>query len=311
MKRHISKILAIVLLSFSLMACSTNESTERTINEQESGISQGGGSFIFDSDDYEPLNEKSVKVWYYNPDSTNKNLPVVFVLHGVNRNGDDYRNNWIDLADEYQLLIAAPEFSGEDYPGSEGYNLGNIFDEGGNPVPEEQWAFSMIEPLFDRARELSGNTNNQYYLFGHSAGSQFAHRFLMFKTGLRAKAVVAANAGWYTTPEFEVGFPYGLKGTGYPSGRLKQILGQNMVVLLGEDDDEPNADYLRNTPEAKAQGAHRLERGQNFYQLAGQKADSLDIDLAWRLETVPGVGHDNDAMADAAAELLFEGEAKN
>jgi hypothetical protein len=56
-----------------------------------------------------------------------------------------------------------------------------------------------------------------YYLYGHSAGAQFVHRHLAFICAggnpLRVIRAVAANAGFYTEPTFEVPFPFGFGGT--------------------------------------------------------------------------------------------------
>ena len=37
-------------------------------------------------------------------------------------------------------------------------------------------------------------------LFGHSAGSQVAHRFLLFKPTNKTNKVILSAAGWYTVP---------------------------------------------------------------------------------------------------------------
>ena len=40
-------------------------------------------------------------------------------------------------------------------------------------------------------------------IYGHSAGSQFVHRFLMTRPDAPVERAVAANAGWYTLPDDE------------------------------------------------------------------------------------------------------------
>ena len=57
--------------------------------------------------------------------------PVVLVQHGMARNGDDYRDFWVDAADRHGLLIVATTFSQEAWPDAEAYNNGLVLDAGG------------------------------------------------------------------------------------------------------------------------------------------------------------------------------------
>ncbi|MEQ8935741.1 MAG: hypothetical protein RIE56_08110, partial [Amphiplicatus sp.] len=66
-------------------------------------------------------------------------------MHGVGRNGEDYRDQWSDLAEENGFLLIVPEFSQADCPGADNYNLGGVFDETGAARPEAGWAYSYIE----------------------------------------------------------------------------------------------------------------------------------------------------------------------
>lgn len=262
----------------------------------------GPAVVVFDG--YEPLKDKPVPIWYYSPIDHPVDLPILFVCHGVKRNADDYRDNWIELANKHQIIIVAPEFSQEHYPQSRGYNLGNMFDLEGNPLPEEVWSFSVIDPIFDFVVEKIKGNQTSYDMFGHSAGAQFAHRFLMFKTGSKIHRVVSANAGWYTMPNFQIDFPYGLKNTALTVEKLTPILENNLIVLLGDRDTE-RSKYLRVTPEADAQGNNRYERGLKFFKVAQELSNAYDFHLRWTQETVSGVGHDNAQMAPFAAALLY------
>lgn len=271
------------------------------VAQAQSVIKQGKGSFVFD--DY-PSVEDGMKVYYYSPQEDITELPVVFVLHGVLRNADDYRDNWIKLAEEHQLLIIAPEFSKEAFPGSRSYNLGNMFSKEGEPLEEELWSYSLLDPLFDHIKAKAGSKAVGYTLFGHSAGAQFAHRFGMYKPKNNALMLISANAGWYTMPDFSVSFPYGLKGSSATEEHLKKAFALPMIVFLGEEDTDPNHKYLRKTEEAQAQGSHRFARGKAFFQQAQAMADSLNVPFNWQLKTVPGVAHSNGKMAEAAVTLI-------
>jgi hypothetical protein len=53
------------------------------------------------------------------------------------------------------------------------------------------------------------------------------------------------------------------------------------------------------------QGAHRLERGRRYFEIAEAEALRLGTPFNWQLTTVPNVGHEGGLMAAAAAPHLF------
>jgi hypothetical protein len=264
-----------------------------------------GTSGSFEYTGYEPLEDRPVTVWYDAPGGDLTDVDILIVMHGQGRNGEEYRDDWKPHAQQNHALLIVPQFSEEFYPGADEYNLGNIVDDDGDEVPEARWAFSLIEPLFDYVQRDTGNRTDGYYLFGHSAGAQFVHRFMLFKPDNRAKRAVSANAGWYTTTEDDIDFPYGLRGSPSTDDGLKRALAAPLTILLGEEDVETEADNLRSTPESDRQGANRLERGRFFFAAGQRSARRLSATFAWKLVTVPGAEHSDAEMAPAASRLLF------
>lgn len=265
-----------------------------------SGLAAGDGTFRFDGWAGPPLT-----VWYHLPATVSADTPVLFVMHGVKRDADRYRNEWASVAEKRGLILVVPGFDTGHFPEVRSYNLGNVFDENGQPVPTERWSFSAIEPLFDAVREMTGTRVDHYGLYGHSAGAQFVHRYLMFMPDVRVGRAVAANAGWYTMPDWNVAFPYGLGGSGVTEPALRAALQRPLAVLLGTADNDPDHPDLRRTPEAMKQGPHRLTRGEAFIAAAARAADEAKVPLTWQLERVDGVAHDNAGMAAHAAAWLY------
>ena len=226
-------------------------------------------------------------------------------MHGMQRNADEYRDQWYALAEEHDFLLVVPEFDERDFAGARGYNLGHVYGPKGGARDPSRWAFSAIEPIFDEVRRRYGMTAQGYAIYGHSAGAQFVHRFLLHVPDARVSRAVSANAGWYTMPDLAVDFPYGVRGSVVGRDRLRQALQLPLVVLLGQDDTDPEDPDLRRTPGALAQGPHRLARGQAFFGAGQVAAQQLGVPYAWRLETVPGADHDNRKMAPAAIPYLL------
>ncbi len=295
----IALLACLALTSVLVVACQSTA----PMSADETAFKRGPGSFIFKNWAGPPIT-----VWTYAPQSsTLANLPVVVVMHGLNRDGDRYRDEWIETAREHDLIILAPTFSSDDFPRSNGYNLGNMFErKSGAAIREDMWSFSAIDGLFDEAVQRLGGTQTSYALYGHSAGAQFVHRYLYFKPTTRADIFITANAGWYTMPDFNQAFPYGLEGAGLDPSQLDHALASDVVVLLGDQDTDEADPNLRRTPEAMAQGPHRFARGQAFFKAGQERAAANGIAFGWRKVTVPRAHHSNALMAPAAAAIIRE-----
>jgi poly(3-hydroxybutyrate) depolymerase len=236
---------------------------------------------------------RTLPVWYFLPENVRPDAPVLIVMHGVNRDADRYRDEWLPHARRYGLVLAAPEFSQKDFPETDGYSL------------EAKGAFGFIEPVFDAVKAATGNRSERFHLYGHSAGAQFVHRYLYYVPQARVAKAVAANAGWWTLPDFTVDFPYGLKGSPIPEAALKRMLQRPLVVLLGTADTDPNDKNLRRTPEAMVQGPYRFARGHTFFEAGRKQAAALGVPFGWELATAPGVGHSDAGMSAFAVRHLF------
>jgi poly(3-hydroxybutyrate) depolymerase len=247
----------------------------------------------------------AMRIFVSRPSDPDPDRPVVFVMHGVNRNADEYRDQWHRLAIEHDFMLVVPEFNQRGFPGPEGYNLGNVYDENRAAVDEANWSFSAIEPIFDEIRRRYSMTAEGYSLYGHSAGSQFVQRFVFHVPDARVNQIVSANAGWYMMPDYEEDYPYGLRSSVVTPDKLQAALNLPVTILLGEEDTDPEHPNLRRTPEALAQGEHRLARGNSFFEAAQAFAERMNVPFNWQLVTVPGAGHDNRLMAPAAVPYLL------
>lgn len=265
-------------------------------------VASGSGDLRFDFDGWAG---PSIPVRLYVPEGVTADTPIVIVIHGASREPQRYYEDWRGVAAQRGFVVVVPYFSRQDFPRSAHFNLGHVFDrDTGQRRPEAAWTFAVIEPLFDAVVERLAGRQTHYTLFGHSAGSQFVHRFLYYVPDARARRAIVANAGWYTMPEFGVEYPYGLGGSGVAEPVLKSYFARDLVVLLGDADTLREDDDLRKTPEAELQGRHRFDRGHSFFRVARARAAAMETDFNWRLVEVPGAGHSNAAMTPAAALLV-------
>ena len=145
----------------------------------------------------------------------------------------------------------------------------------------------------------------QYDLYGHSAGGQFVHRLVEFYPQAKFRKALAANAGWYTFPSFQIAYPYGLQNSPTNDVKLSRAFSRDFTILLGGKDVDPNDDQMNRSVQAVAQGVHRLVRGQNFFNAAQNEAMVRGFSFAWKLQTVPNAVHSNSQMVSAAADILY------
>ena len=257
----------------------------------------------------------NMRLWYARPDTLRPDTPVMMVMHGGRRDADASRNFWGRYANEYQALIVAPEISQDEFPTGWGYQTGNwvtpdsssIDPTKGQRNPPEESSFAALERAFDQLRSAFGLEANEYDIWGHGSGAQFVSRMVMLYPEARIRQAVAANAGTYTFPDWTLPLRYGLKNTGIEPEDLKQAYAHHLVVMLGTADDDPSHRLLSTLDIARAQGAHRLEKGQNFYAVNQAMAEELGTEFNWRLETVYGVGHSGRRMSGPGARYLLAG----
>ena len=273
-------------------------------------INSGSGSFLMKGG----LNHEndSIKVHYYKPKDYHPDFSILIVLPGGGRNGDGYRDKWIDLAEEYNLLILSPSYSKKHYPKVEDYNLGRLSSssliKGANQKSNlnEEWIFDDFDRIFDTVVKIVGSTEKMYDIFGHSAGGQIAHRLVLFNPNTKADRIVAANSGWYTLPNFSTEFPYGLKEIAITKENLIKSFRSNLVILLGElDNENETRGHLRTTELANLQGSGRFSRGNFFFKNARKESEQLQCEFLWQKKTVKRVGHSSTKMSVAAAEYLY------
>jgi poly(3-hydroxybutyrate) depolymerase len=238
------------------------------------------------------------------PKHCTPHTPLLFVHHGVNRNGYDYRDFWLPLVDEAGVLVIAPEFTKESFPGTRWYNFGNLQDEEGKPQPREDCTYAIVGRLFEALRAAGVTRREGYGLFGHSAGGQFVHRLMSLGFRQRVVAAVTANAGTYAMPDLGIDFPYGLGGTGLDEEGLRALLNFRLTVMAGTADIDATSEHFPKEPPALRQGGTRYERAHRYIAEARDAAARRDFHCAWTIVDVAGVGHDGERMSAAAAPIL-------
>ena len=242
--------------------------------------------------------------WYIRPAGGAADAPLLFVFHGVRRDADRYLGEWLDVAEREQVIVVVPEFTQAAFPGAPAYNHGRLLDANGTAVPVNERTFALIEPLFDALRARESLNRTTYWMFGHSAGAQFVHRFIMTGNARRLERAVSANAGSYMYPDDRFAWPFGTRTLPEDIWAPTAAYAVPMTILLGTADNDPDYPSLPREPEAMAQGPHRLARGRAFSEATRADAQRRHLAYAWNCRLVPDVGHDNGRMAPFGIAVL-------
>jgi pimeloyl-ACP methyl ester carboxylesterase len=301
-------ILILIIITLFYSCSSKNDGLIGLDNFTElNSQSEGSGTFPFV---YNSNTNKSLDVYCHIPENSDSRTPIVFLFHGNNRNANEYRNSLVAKANLYGFILLVPEFTTTQFPGGDGYNLGNVFTDGDNPSAsslnnESEWAFSVIEPLFTYAIQNLNNQSSKYHIIGHSAGAQFAHRFLFFKPLARIDKMVASAAGWYTTLDLETNFPYGINASPLEEINFSLLFSKQLTILVGSNDNDPNSSALRHNSIVDLQGLNRLDRAISFYNNAQSKAADLNVNFEWDFVINPNEDHNYLIAVSKASDIIF------
>jgi pimeloyl-ACP methyl ester carboxylesterase len=275
----------------------------KTSSLREKTVAGVRNSFIFTSQ-----GNPDIKVFFAVPPRISANTKVLLVMAGRQRDADNYLDSWIDWAAKNNYLVLAPQFDANNWPEPLGYNFGNIAtgnERKHTPNAKDQWAFTLIEQIFVLARVEFSLKAKKYDIFGHSAGGQLVHRFMLFMPENHVRLAVAANPGFYTLPDLAAPFPYGLKNSPVEitQNDLLKWTKRKLILMRGTADTQ-RTENLRQTPEADAQGPNRFTRAAFMFE----KIKALNPQTKWQMIDVPGVAHDQKGMALAAQRVLESGK---
>lgn len=250
------------------------------------------------------LHNAKLSYYTYLPNQINDSMQVMFVMHGTDRNAMDYLDAWKDFADANNYLIVAPEFLEVVKEETFDYQEGNVWNQQHEWNQKEDWAFATVERIFSELKINNSLVADSFLIFGHSAGAQFVHRMVLFMPESHIKMAFAANAGWYTFPNYEEKFPYGLMNTSIKDQTLSMAFQKKLFVLLGEEDKAK--DHLRQTKNANKQGKTRVARGSKFFNFSREKAKSHQIVFNWQSMVIKHAAHNYILMSKEAQEIILK-----
>jgi len=215
---------------------------------------------------------------------------ILFTIHGISRNAEEHIQRFTNQAEKYGSVIVAPLFTKSNF---------TRYQQLGTTAKQER-----ADMAFDQVRqdvhEWLGIGTGPMRIFGFSGGGQFLHRYAMFYPKRIARMVLTAP-GWYTFPDPERRYPYGIRSTkDWPGLKFSMDLFLKVptLVLVGDDDDLRDKDLNKNRRIDAFQGLNRIERAERWIGSLRALAQSFGIQGDYRLEHIPNASHAYESYMD-------------
>ena len=253
---------------------------------------------------YASWDKPDVEILYRLPKEIDENTKVIFIIHGNSRDVERYINLWLEPSKDKNVILVAPHFTKSNYSNFGTLQIarssGKILKNKSNNLKN---SLSLFFTYFKNKYNLQTST---YSIFGFSAGSQFAHRYLLFSDDIQVDRVVLGSAGWYTFLNNEP-YPYGMRNMPIERERYEWYLSREVLFILGAKDNDPNHESLNNSKGAKQQGSNRFERGQNYFKNLVIFSEENEIAFRWRYKVIDDLDHSTSAISENAFPFLLEG----
>jgi pimeloyl-ACP methyl ester carboxylesterase len=230
---------------------------------------------------------------------------ILVLVHGTPKDGSAESNahycasNWIDFAEQQNLILIAPAFNQEDFSSRLGdHAMSGYRGLFGREIGADEWVLRLV----GAHQEAFGSVDAPFCLYGHSAGGQFVARFLVTHPE-SVKSAVITSAATYPQPDTNVAWPWGMgelhadiewdDGTVTRSDmipdrdkwlRATQV---PLTVIVGLNDTAELPASL--IPAQK--GVNRFTIGRNWVQDMVAFAQANRLECRFTFEIIPGLGH--------------------
>jgi pimeloyl-ACP methyl ester carboxylesterase len=243
-----------------------------------------------------------VEIFYITPEEINEDTKVIFVIHGNSRNAEDYLGAWIPHVLNKNVIVVAPQFTTTDF---RYFFLLEMAESSGKiNNNKNEYINNSISLFFNYMKSKFSLSTQTYSMFGHSAGAQFTHRYMLLSRDKRISNAVIANAGWYTFLTNDE-FPYGIKNSpiSISNEQIKWFMSNKVNLLIGSDDIGSKS--LNSSKGATLQGITRVDRANSYFNSLITNAQDKNYALRWNYKVLDNVDHDFKKVTPYASNILL------
>jgi pimeloyl-ACP methyl ester carboxylesterase len=249
---------------------------------------------------------------------------MLVLVHGSLGPGEtvlngDLINRWIPFAEEMGLILITPAFDQENY-GGEGGPAGGYRGLFGRKVRADEFLNSII----NQYQLLSDKFDGRFYLYGHSAGGQFAGRYMvMHPDRILGGVISAAGSFAYPNPDWAWGNGMGplkraMRWPGADKDTLVDIKpdpvgwvkagGLPISIVVGAIDLDLTADYSKKSDQ---KGDNHVERAQSWFEDMKELCKKHKQAFHMQLVIVPKAGHSSRGLTPASMRAIADAIAFN
>ena len=252
---------------------------------------------------YAYWDKPEVEIFYITPKKIEKDTQLLFIIHGNSRNAEDYISAWIPYISNKNIIVVAPQFNKNSFRYF--FLLESATSSGKINNNPDNYINNSISSFFNFFQSKFSLSTNKYKMFGHSAGAQFTHRYMLLSNDRRISNAVIANAGWYTFLNGN-NFPYGIKNSpiDISSDHIKWFMSNKTSLLIGNNDI--NLKSVNSSKGAQRQGITRVDRAESYFNSLINISDNNNIPFRWSYKVVDKADHDYLKMTPVAAKILLE-----
>ena len=243
-----------------------------------------------------------VEIFYITPEQIDEDTKVIFVIHGNSRNAEDYLRAWIPHVLNKNVIVAAPQFTKTDF---RYFFLLEMAESSGKVNHNKNdYINNSISLFYNYMKSKFSLSTQTYSMFGHSAGAQFTHRYMLLSKDRRISNAVVANAGWYTFIN-NAKFPYGIKSSPIiiSDEDLRWFMSNKVNLLIGSED--LGSKSVNSSKGAKLQGITRVDRANSYFNSLITSAEDRNYALRWNCRVLDNVDHDFKKVTPYAANILL------
>ena len=259
------------------------------------------------------------KYQQYISEGSLRDFKIVVVNHGMFsdeetavESAENTLKKWIRFANKTKAIIIAPVFDNYHYAVTKrGAGKGGYRGLFGRDVGADVFLHEIIQEYTLANRQYDG----RFYLSGHSAGAQFANRYLVRHPERIIAAAFSAPA-WFAQPSTEHKWPYGMgrrtftaKWPGMPQKKHIDIqpdpkgwllaAQKPVAVIVGELDLKP----IRHVPGIG--GDTHVDRANYWVKAMDQYASQFDQNSQIKIKIIPKVGHNYGKLARECQNFLI------